>query len=302
MEFSRTLAVTIDSVSQSTVQISGAMNHVSRGTISQNEQVSLSHESLSSLLKHIDEVSGEASKGSVAADSAAKAANAGSEAVEKTLASMQSIRTSVLETAKTVQALGERSKKINVIIKMIGGIAYQIKLLGINAAIEAAHAGQYGAGFLVVAGEIRSLAERTAQATREITDLIDTVQSRISAVEKVMGSGLVKVSHGTALAEQAGEALEEIRQAVEANRQRLTAISSSMNEMQAFSQQVGGAMNGLALASEQNAAAVQEVSASSREMSAQLEEVTELARSLARMAESEQQHLAKFTLTESQSS
>ncbi|RPJ55409.1 MAG: hypothetical protein EHM23_26310 [Acidobacteria bacterium] len=297
MEHSRSLALTVSSVNQATTQINGAMNQISRGTVSQNEQVGQTHEALASLLKHIDEVSREASQGSTAAEEAAHAAGAGTEAVGNTLRSMQSIRTSVLETAQAVQALGEQSKKIDIIIKLIGGIAYQIKLLGINAAIEAAHAGEYGAGFLVVAGEIRSLAERTAQATREITDLVGSVQSRTAVVGNAMGSGLEKVSQGASLAEEAGKVLNEIRQAAEANRARLTAITASMAEMQSFSQQVGSFMESVAAVSEQNAAAVEEVTASSNEMSAQLEEVTQLARSLERMADSEQQLLAKFTLS-----
>jgi methyl-accepting chemotaxis protein len=297
MGMSHNLAATINAVNQSTAQINSAMNQVSRGTLAQNEQVSQTHEALNALLKHIDEVSQEAGKGSAAAENAARAANAGTEAVEKTLGSMQAIKHSVLETARTVQALGEHSQKIDIIIKLIGGIAYQIKLLGINAAIEAAHAGQYGAGFLVVAGEIRSLAERTAQATREITSLVDSVQSQIREVQKVMGSGLEKVSHGASLAEEAGKVLGEIREAVEANHSRLKGITTAMSEMQAFSHQVGGVMESVASISEENAAAVEEVTASTKEMSTQLTEVAELAHALADMAESEQQLLAKFNLS-----
>ncbi|RPJ87329.1 MAG: hypothetical protein EHM18_01670 [Acidobacteria bacterium] len=264
MGMSQTLAVTINGVNQSTLQINSAMNQVSRGTIAQNEQVSQTHEALGSLLKNIDDVSSEAVKGSAAAENAARATHAGAEAVEKTLASMQAIKNSVVETAQTVKGLGDQSQKIDIIIKLIGGIAYQIKLLGINAAIEAAHAGQYGAGFLVVAGEIRSLAERTAQATREITSLVDSVQSQVRQVQKVMGSGLDKVGQGAMLAEQAGQVLKEIRDAVEANLQRLQAINSAMNEMQSFSHQVGGTMESVAAISEENAAAVQQVSASTK--------------------------------------
>ncbi len=297
MGMSQNLAVTINGVNQSTLQINSAMNQVSRGTIAQNEQVSQTHEALGSLLKNIDEVSTEATKGSAAAEDAARATHAGAEAVEKTLASMQAIKQSVMETAKTVQGLGEHSQKIDIIIKLIGGIAYQIKLLGINAAIEAAHAGQYGAGFLVVAGEIRSLAERTAQATREITTLVDSVQSQVRQVQKVMGSGLDRVGQGATLAEQAGKVLTEIRQAVEANLQRLKAINTAMAEMQSFSHQVGGVMESVAAISEENAAAVQQVTASTKEMSSQLVEVTETAAALARMAESEQELLAKFNLS-----
>jgi methyl-accepting chemotaxis protein len=210
---------------------------------------------------------------------------------------MQGIKDSVLETAHTVQALGEHSQKIDIIIKLIGGIAYQIKLLGINAAIEAAHAGQYGAGFLVVAGEIRSLAERTASATREITDLVDSVQTQIGKVQKVMGSGLERVSHGATLAEQAGRVLGEIREAVEANHSRLKGITAAMANMQSFSHQVGGVMDSVASISEENAAAVEEVTASTKEMSSQLTEATQLAQALARMAEAEQQMIAKFNLS-----
>ncbi|MFB3902488.1 MAG: substrate-binding domain-containing protein [Acidobacteriota bacterium] len=297
MGMSQGLAATINGVNQSTIQINSAMNQVSRGTIAQNEQVSQTHEALGALLRNIDEVSSEATKGSAAAENAARAAQAGAQAVEKTLASMQAIKDSVSDTARTVQGLGEHSQKIDIIIKLIGGIAYQIKLLGINAAIEAAHAGQYGAGFLVVAGEIRSLAERTAQATREITTLVDSVQSQVREVQKVMGSGLDKVAQGATLAEQAGKVLSEIREAAEANLTRLKAINEAMTEMQSFSHQVGGVMESVAAISEENAAAVQQVTASTKEMTAQLLEVTETASALARMAESEQELLAKFNLS-----
>jgi methyl-accepting chemotaxis protein len=297
MDLSKNLAGTTASVNQATIQINSAMGQVSRGTISQNEQVSHTHEALGALLRHIDEVSQEAGKGSIAADDAARAARSGTEAVGNMLSSMQMIRESVINTAKTVEALGGHSEKIDIIIKLIGGIAYQIKLLGINAAIEAAHAGQYGAGFLVVAGEIRSLAERTAQATREITDLVGTVKSRIHEVENVMGAALDRVGHGAGLAEQAGKVLSQVRQAVEANHDRLAAITAAMSKVQTFSHQVGGVMESVAAVSEENAAAVEEVTASTREMSAQLEEVTALAQALASMADAEQQLLAKFNLS-----
>lgn len=298
MGLSQNLAGTIGQVNQATHQINSAMSQVSQGTISQNEQVSRTHESLGSLLKNIDDVSNDAKRGSEAAEAAATQANAGTEAVEKTLASMKSIKDSVTDTARTVEKLGQHSEKINIIIRLIGGIAYQIKLLGINAAIEAAHAGQYGAGFSVVAGEIRSLAERTAQATREITDLVASVKSGIEEVEKVMGGGLQKVSHGATLAEEAGKVLGEIRQNVEGNKSRLHKIALAITEIQSFSHQVGTVMESVANVSEENAAAIEEVSASTREMTSQLREITGLAESLNRMAEAEQQLLAKFSLAE----
>jgi methyl-accepting chemotaxis protein len=296
MGLSNNIAATVSQVNQATAQINNAMNQVSQGTISQNEQVGRTYESMGSLLRNIDEVSTEARQGSEAAEGAAKAAHAGTEAVEKTLASMQSIKESVSETARTVEKLGQHSEKIDIIIKLIHGIAYQIKLLGINAAIEAAHAGQYGAGFSVVAGEIRSLAERTAEATREITDLVASIKSGIDEVEKVMGGGLEKASHGADLAEQAGEVLNEIRHTVEGNKSRLRKIAAAMMEMQAYSHEVGQVMESVATVSEENAAAIEEVTASTREMTSQLKQVNDLTESLTSMAEAEQQLLAKFNL------
>ncbi len=298
MHMSQNLSGNISQVNQATLQISTAMNQVSQGTISQNEQMSLAHESLSSLLDNIDQVSTEARRGSEAAEDAAAAAHSGTEAVEKTLASMQSIRESVTDTANTVGKLGQHSEKIDTIIRLIGGIAYQIKLLGINAAIEAAHAGDFGAGFSVVAGEIRSLAERTAQATREITELVASVKTGIEEVEKVMSGGLERVAHGANLAEQAGKVLGEIRQTVKDDQSRLKKIAAAMADMQAFSHQVGQVMESVATVSEENAAAIEEVSASTRAMTSQLREVTGLAESLTKMSEAEQQILAKFSLAE----
>jgi methyl-accepting chemotaxis protein len=296
LDYSHHLSETIQAVNQATGQINLAMSQVSQGTSSQNEHVAGTHTILSSLLEQLEEITREAGEGAAAAEEAAKAAQAGDDAVSTTRTSMQGIAGAVTETAKTVEALGEQSEKIDSITRLISSIAYQIKLLGINAAIEAAHAGQYGAGFLVVAGEIRSLAERTADASREISGLIESVKASIHGVEKVMDSVLGRVSQGAALAEHSTQVLTTIRNAVNANQARLAAISSAMLQTHEFSHQVGNAMESVAAISEENAAAVEEVTASTEEMSGQLEEVARLARSLAVMADSTREMLGKFNL------
>jgi len=112
-----------------------------------------------------------------------------------------------------------------------------------------------------------------------------------------MGGGIERVARGATLAEQAGNVLGEIRQTVEGNQSRLRKIALAMAEMQTFSHQVGSVMESVATVSEENAAAIEEVSASTREMTSQLKEVAKLADSLTRMAEAEQQLLAKFSLS-----
>jgi methyl-accepting chemotaxis protein len=296
LTLSHDLASRVESVTTSTGQIGSAMDQIGQGTISQNEQVLKTTEALSSLFHQIQKVQSEVENGAASVRTAAKAAASGADAVGKTLSSMQSIRESVANTADTVHGLGQQSERIDVIIKMINSIAVQIRLLGLNAAVEAANAGEQGAGFLVVAGEIRNLGERTAQATREITELVNGVQRQISAVRDLMAAGIERSEAGAALAEEAGQALEEIRRSSQTNQKILEVIVKATTEMQSFSHQVERFMEALSQISEQNASSVEEVSAATREMTSQLEEARRLTITLADMSKSEQELLARFNL------
>jgi methyl-accepting chemotaxis protein len=298
LSMGRNMADTISQINTATLQVNTSMSDVSEGTVSQTEQISSTRDSLGSLLKHIAEVNDQAGQGAQAAEATAQAALAGAQAIEKTLNSMDQIHARVLETGQNVERLGCNSTKIDGIIKSISTVAYQIKLLGINAAVEAAHAGEYGAGFSIVANEIRSLADRTGRATSDIVEVVKTVQASIHDLEQVMSSSLVSVQSGSALASQAGQALVQIRKSVEANKGRLGAVASAASQMQSFSNQVGQMMSVVASVSEKNAAAAEEVSASTKEMIARLEDVKQMADNLAMIAEGEQNLLAKFTASE----
>ncbi len=294
LDLSRQMANAADQVRSATVHINSAMGQVAQGAESQNDHVTRTHDALSALLKHIDEVNAEAGRGAAEAEEASQSIQAGTQALETTLSDTTALRDSVTQTAETVGRLGEHSKRIDVIIKIIGSIAFQVRLLGLNAAIEAAHAGKYGAGFLVVAGEIRSLAERTAEATKEITLLVGTVQSCVLEVEKAMVSGLEKVGQTAKGTAQASKLLANIRQSVTANQQRLANIAAAIAQMQSVSRLVGESMESVSAVSEENAAAVEEVTAATREMLGQLERASQMALDLSEIAESEQQLLKKF--------
>ncbi|RPI23541.1 MAG: hypothetical protein EHM61_19490 [Acidobacteria bacterium] len=294
LDLSSHMAHAVDQVRTATVHINSSMGQVAQGAQSQNDHVTRTNEALAELLKHIDEVSAEARRGAAEAEEVGESIQAGAQALETTLTDTTALRNSVTRTAETVGRLGEHSKRIDVIIKIIGSIATQVRLLGLNAAIEAAHAGKYGAGFLVVAGQIRSLAERTAEATREITQLVGTVQTCVLEVEKAMVSGLEKVGQTAKGAEQATKVLADIRESVATNQQRLANIAGSISKMQTFSHQVGESMDSVSAVSEENAAAVEEVTASTREMLAQLELARQMALDLSDIAEGEQQLLKKF--------
>ncbi len=294
LNLGRTIAEYVAQVSTATLQVNTSMNEVSQGTVEQTAQISHTSESLDSLLKHIAEVDHQAGEGATAAETAAQAAHAGAQAIEKTLSGMEQIHTSVVETSQNVDRLGRNSEKIDGIIKTISTVAYQIKLLGINAAVEAAHAGDYGAGFSIVANEIRSLADRTAKATNDIVEVVKTVQASIGELQQVMTASLQTVKSGSELAGQAGVALGEIRKSVEQNKNRLSSVASSASHMRSFSHQVEEMMEVVATVSERNAAASEEVTASTREMTSRLEELSRMAQNLADIAAGEQQLLARF--------
>jgi len=223
-----------------------------------------------------------------------------------------------------VQEMGKRSEEIGAIVETIQDIASQTNLLALNAAIEAARAGEHGKGFAVVADEVRKLAERSSLATKEIGGLIKRIQGTVAEAVLAMDEGAKEVESGVALANEAGSALGSILAAAEkvytqakeageaaklmnvASDELLEAVESvsavveqntaSTEEMSAGASEVSQAIENIASVSEENSAAVEEVSASTEEMSAQVEEVTASAQSLMEMAKELQAVVALFKL------
>lgn len=296
MGLSQNLATSTVQVNQATSQISKAMGDMAKGASSQNEQVDRTSKYLEDLLNNINSVSREAEESASAAESTVNAVGTGTQAMEKTLSSMKTIEKSVSDTWHIVEDLEKHSERIDVIVELIDDIASRVNVLGLNAAIEAASAGEYGKGFAVVADEIRKLAKNTAKATGEIISLVDTIQRGISQVEKVMGDGLEKVKESAGLTDKAVTALDDIRKLVQVDQKRMYNIASSMTKMRDFSHQVGEAMGNVSAVSEKNGLVVKDVNVSTQEMSAQLEGVASLAKSLESMAKAEQELLVMFNL------
>jgi len=235
---------------------------------------------------------------------------------------MQSIKSRVGLSAEKVQEMGKRSVQIGDIVETIDDIASQTNLLALNAAIEAARAGEHGKGFAVVADEVRKLAERSSTATKEIGTLIKGIQQIVKEAVSAMDEGAKEVEKGVARAGQSDMALTSILKAVETVNQQVEEIaqaalhiSSSSNElvssmdsvsavveentaateeMSASSTEVTQAVEAIASVSEENSAAIEEVSASTEEMSAQVQEVTTSAQALSETASRLQQVVAQF--------
>jgi len=207
------------------------------------------------------------------AESAKKAvdtAQEGNKIVERSVGEVKEIDKTVNESARFVKSLGERSVHIGEIISVINDIADQTNLLALNAAIEAARAGEQGRGFAVVADEVRKLAERTAQATSEIEEMIKAIQNEVTKAVEIMDNATKKVDTGVKLTAQAGEALKE--------------IVKSSNELQLMVQQIASATEEMSATSEQISKEILDIANASRDTTASSQETAQAAVSLSRIA------------------
>jgi methyl-accepting chemotaxis protein len=169
-------------------------------------------------------------------------ATQGAAIVQQTVEGMARIAGKVQETARTVENLGTRSDQIGEIIGTIEDIADQTNLLALNAAIEAARAGEQGRGFAVVADEVRALAERTTRATREIGDMIKAIQGETRNAVTVMEDGVREVERGTLDASRSGRALEDILTQVSEVTGQINQIATAAEEQTATTNEISGNM------------------------------------------------------------
>lgn len=308
-------------------QVSRAIDGVAKGAQEQARAVVKSAEITNQMATAIQQVATNAQSVTQGAATAAQTAQSGAKTVETTIQGMIAIKAKVGLLAQKVQEMGQRSQQIGTIVETIDDIASQTNLLALNAAIEAARAGEHGKGFAVVADEVRKLAEKSAVATKEIAGLIQGIQHSVAEAVTAMAEGAVEVESGVSQANEAGQTLGNILKAVEAVSQQVEEISAAAQEMStsanelvsavdtvsavveentaateemaAGSGEVSQAIDNIASMSEENSAAVEEVSASAEEMSAQVEEVTASAQSLSQLAQSLLQLVAQFKLSAS---
>ncbi len=173
---------------------------------------------------------------------ASRTAEAGTKVVTSTVTIMARIAEQVSDTARTVQSLGGRSDQIGAIIGTIEDIADQTNLLALNAAIEAARAGEQGRGFAVVADEVRALAERTTKATREISEMIKAIQIETKMAVTAMEQGVREVETGTGKAANSGQALQHILEQINDVTMQVNQIATAAEEQSATTSEISGNM------------------------------------------------------------
>ena len=205
-----TVADTAGTLTDSAASMRTASDQVHRRIDQQSQQTQQAATAMQEMSASIAEVSRHTQSAAETARNAAQTAREGGTIVKEVLGSMHSIATAVSDTSATVGLLGDDSRRISQIVTVIDEIARKTNLLALNAAIEAARAGDQGRGFAVVAGEVRRLAESTAQATGEIASMIQGIQDRTRIAIASMQSGTGTVEQGVITTNQAGEALQRI--------------------------------------------------------------------------------------------
>ena len=319
-EQSNSLQQTANSVEQ----LSGAISQIAAGSQEQAEGVNEATGIVKSVSGAIAEVSSNARVGMEAWQNTASSAAEGARMTHETVAGMDKVKRAMDLVSARVTDLGERSGEIGKIVATIDDIASQTNLLALNAAIEAARAGEQGRGFAVVADEVRKLAERSSLATKEIASIVDGIRTGVVEAVSAMQQGSEDVEVGYKLATDAGGALDDILdrsrsvakqvERISVAAQDLQGLSSGMVEaidrinriveqnaaateqMTQSSGVVSRSVETTASVAEQNSAASQEVSASVEEMSAQVQETLAAAQSLADMSEEMERAVAAFNV------
>ena len=298
MDMSHQLATSTTETKTMNSNINSAMDEMYQGTLSQNENVKKTQETLSRLLRNIKSVNEDTKESAKEAEQSVNAVSIGTTAMTKTIESLRMVEKSVADSWHVVEELGVYSNQIDKIMWFINDIATEINVLGLNANIVSVKAGKYGKSFGVVAREIREMVQETKSHTTEIFDLIEQFKEGVKKVEDVMNAGLQMIKNSANLSDQAVSSIKEIREYVNLNQQRMEKISSSLGEIEAFSQDVDIAMHNVTSVSAQNAAEVQKVNNYTKEMETQFNMVESMAKALLTMAESEKQLLAKFNIEE----
>ncbi len=286
VEEMRSLVTTINEtsvrVSASAQETRGTALRLEEASDHQRNQIEKASTTVRTMSQAMSDMADNASQSAVIAQQSVELAAAGGATVRGTISGMDNIRDQIQETSKRIKRLGESSQEIGNIVELIEDIADQTNILALNAAMQAAMAGEAGRGFAVVADEVQRLAERSANATKQIDALVKTIQADTNEAVSSMESSTSEVVGGAKLAEDAGEALQRIEQV---SQEIASATGTIAGRLQQHSQEAGAINDTMNV--------VQEITSQTSEGT---EQTTQSIETLAKMAEQLRQSVARFKL------
>ena len=253
-------------VASASAEISAGTEEMAAGAQEQSSQAADVSSAMEQMTRTILENSKNAAGTTETAKSARVAAERGGKVVQESINAMRKIAEVVLKSASTVRALGKSSDQIGDIVSVIDDIADQTNLLALNAAIEAARAGEQGRGFAVVADEVRKLAERTSTATKEIAEMIKKIQTDTTDAVVSMEAGTKEVNEGIRLADDAGNALSEIVEVFHRVTEKVAQIAAASEQQAASSEQISKNVEAISSVTHETASGIQEIARTAEDL------------------------------------
>ncbi|MFJ7667427.1 methyl-accepting chemotaxis protein [Lysinibacillus sp. NPDC097195] len=291
---SQTLAESSHQTSEASNQIAVTMNDIANGSTMQSDQA---EQIVTMMKKTIDEVAISLDKAETTLNRAIQStqiARKGEDAINEAIKHLNSVTQTVSYATDSIQKLGKRSEEIGGIITVITGIAEQTNLLALNAAIEAARAGEQGKGFAVVASEVRQLAEQSSLASGQITNLIKDIQAETAVTVRTMESNLLAVEEQVHIISKGGNALKEIVEQVTETEHGVKEMKSAFTHVNDNSLNVQHAIHDISRIIEDSAAATEEIAATSEEQHATVAEISQNSEELAEISTNLQNEVKKF--------
>ncbi|MFN8111527.1 MAG: methyl-accepting chemotaxis protein [Thermoleophilia bacterium] len=290
------LSRTADHSGEAATLIAATVDEVAQGASSQSEALRRVNDTMEDMAGGVDRVSQGGSTAAGAAAEADAAAQGGAQTVADAMSAMERIERTVTDAASVVSVLGDRSQEIGKIVNSISDIADQTNLLALNAAIEAARAGEHGRGFAVVADEVRQLAESAQQQAGSIAQIVHGIQAETQRAVEAMTAGRQEVEAGSQRVSAAGAAFESIREMVVRVSTEVSGVASAAEHLGQGTRDVQEGVTAVAAVSEQNAVSADQVAATSEQASATTEELAASAQEMSRSSATLLELVGHFTV------
>lgn len=253
--------------------LNGSISQIAAGAVEQANSMSTAAGMLHEMVMAVNDIESNATEFANDARTTGKSANEGRRAIQSAIGGMEAISNAVLHASEKINELGNKSEQIGSIVGVIQNIADQTNLLALNAAIEAARAGEHGKGFAVVADEVRKLAEISSKSTKEITLLLESIQMLTRDTVQTIQTGMVEVKSGSTLAEHANIAIDDILSNIAKTNEEILRISTTLSRLSNSGREITRVIDEVTAITQENTASTEEMAAGSEQVLASIKNI-----------------------------